>query len=632
MTTYSRAVLAPPRASTRSRGTKAQPRIYASQGAAAPSWKIVGGLCLLLAALTIGVYSRVGSHPFLQYDDQSYVTENDHVKEGLSWDTVNWALTSVNASNWHPVTWLSHALDCELFGLRPSGHHWMNVVLHVADVVLLFLILLRVTGALRASLFVAALFAMHPLNVETVAWVAERKSVLSTLFFFLSIGAYGWYARKPSVGRYVLVAVLFALGLASKPMVITLPFVLLLLDFWPLQRVKGWIEPSATFPVQQESWSRLLVEKVPLLALSAASAAITLFAQTPAEVLTGILPFSVRLQNSLYAYCVYIWQMFWPAHLALMYPHPGRQLAWWKPLLGILVLLAGSLIACGQRKKRPYIAVGWCWYLGTAVPIIGLVQVGGQATADRYAYIPLIGLFAIVAWGLFSAGYYAQARFTWRDVVALVALGALSFVTWRQLDYWRSTTEVWAHAVEVTENNGPAQSFLANALFADGRYQEALAHLKEYGRLAPLDAGAHARLGAILQDQGQLSDAIAEYDNSIHAQQVLSKYGAQPGASSMLALDFANMGVIYAQLGEESKARQLFRKGLDTDEDAIVQTITQLAKVVMANPTAKGYLHLGTLLELADQHAQAREAFARAQEIDPAAAPPAALSSSLNTP
>lgn len=575
--------------------------------------------------MTLGVYSRAGSHPFIQFDDQTYVTENDHVKDGLTWNTVKWALTSVDASNWHPLTWLSHAADCQLFGLRPAGHHWMNVGLHVIDVLLLFLLLLRATGAVRASVFVAALFALHPLNVENVAWVAERKTLLSTLFFFLAIGAYGWYTRKPGVGRYVCLAALFLLALASKPMVITLPFVLLLLDFWPLQRIEGWSKPSAIFQVKQFRWPRLLVEKLPLLALCAGSALITLVAQTPSEVLTGILPFEVRLENSLYAYVVYISKMFWPAHLALMYPHPGRTLAWWKPLLGVLVLIVGSVIAWRQRKNRPYIAVGWCWYLGTAVPIIGLVQVGAQAVADRYAYTPLIGLFVIVAWSLFPSADNTQARVRWNDVVAVLVLSALALTAWRQLGHWTSTTDLWAHAVQVTENNGIAENYLANALFADGRYQEGVVHLKNYGQLVPLDAGVHARLGAILQDHGQLSEAVAEYQNSIDAQRVLQAYGpAPPGTSNMLALNFANMGVIYAQLGDGPKAHQLFRKGLETDEDAVVRMISQLASVVVANPSANGYLRLGILLELADQHSQAAEAFARARQLDPAAIPPPA--------
>lgn len=601
----------------------------ATQPAVPPSRTLVIVSCVLLAAFTLGVYSRVGSHPFIQYDDQAYVTENDHVKDGLSWNTISWALTSVEASNWHPVTWLSHAFDCEMFGLQAGGHHWTNVALHVIDVLLLFLLLLRATGAVRASVFVATLFALHPLNVESVAWIAERKNVLSTLFFLLALGAYGWYARKPGVGRYLLLTGLFFLGLASKPMVITLPFVLLLLDFWPLQRIEGWVEPSAAFPVKQCGWRHLLLEKLPLVGLSAGSAAITIFAQKPAEVLTEILPLGVRLQTSIYAYAAYIWQMFWPTRLALMYPHPGRTLDWWKPLLSAMLLIAVSVIAWRQRKKRPYIAMGWCWYLGTAVPIIGIMQVGAQATADRYAYVPLIGLFVILAWTLFSGTDNGRASFVWKDAVALVLLGALALMTWRQLGFWRSTADVWAHTVQVTENNGIAEGFLANALFADGRYQEGVVHLKNYSHLLPLDAGAHARLGSVLQDRGQWSDAIAEYDASIHAVQVLEKYGPMPDASSLMALNFVNMGLIYAQLGDVAKAKQLARKGLETDEDAVVRMISQLAKAVVANPDAKGYLRLGLLLQLVDQPAQAREAYARARQMDPTAVPPMGFESAL---
>ena len=584
---------------------------------------ITFALAVSLALATLAVYHSVGSHPFIDYDDQDYVTNNAHVKAGLTWDTFSWAWTSTQASNWHPVTWLSHAADCELYGLNPSGHHWTNLLIHVLNVALLFLLLERVTAARWRSLFAAALFALHPLNVESVAWIAERKNVLSTLFFLLALGAYGWYARKPDVRRYLLLTLLFALGLTAKPMVITLPFVLLLLDFWPLGRIENWTQPAQAFPVRQLPFSRLILEKLPLLILSAGSAIITVIAQQPSEVSAHTLPLAVRFETTFYAYGTYIWKAIWPLHLALIYPHPGRTLADWKPLLGALLIIVVSSIAWVQRTRRPFIATGWLWYLGTAVPIIGIVQVGVQVVADRYAYVPLIGIFVIASWLLLPDGSTSDKSIATRGAVALVILGALSFLTWQQVGYWQSTIDLWTHALDVTEDNTLAENFLANAQFAAGDYRDGMLHLRNYARLEPLDPGAHARVAADDQDRGQFSDAALEYEKAIRANDVLIQHGTSGLDPGIIAITHANLGMTYAQLGDMAKAQRSAAMALDTDANAISQMEAGLAQNLNARPVAQGYVRLGMLLALSGKNADARQAFARAQQLDPSIALPA---------
>jgi protein O-mannosyl-transferase len=576
-------------------------------------------LCLLLAAATIGVYFPVGHHPFIEYDDQSYVTENPHVQSGLTWETFTWALTSTDASNWHPLTWLSHAADVSLFGLNPAGHHWTSLLIHVVNVILLFLLLQRATGAMWQSFLVAALFALHPMNVESVAWIAERKNVLSTTLFFLTLAAYGWYAQRPSVRRYAAVAGLFTLGLAAKPMVITLPFVLLLLDFWPLQRIENWTAPSENFPAQQAPSARLAIEKLPLLVLSAASAMITVATQNVAEISTQALPLSVRLPASLYAYGVYIWKTFWPVNLALIYPHPGRTLGLWRPLFAALMIVVVTIAAWKQRSARPYLIVGWFWFLGTAVPIIGIMQVGVQVVADRYAYLPLLGLFVMIVWDFSSLADAVKLERGPLAAVAAIALAILSFLTWRQVGYWRSSTDLWAHALQVTENNSMAEEFLSNSLYREGRYEESMAHLRTYAALEPLDPGAHVRVGADFQDHGQIPEAIREYEQAIRGSATLTRFGAESALDSrMLAMTYLNLGLAYAQMGDSAKDAENTRKALNADADAVRQMVQDLARGLTSSPTSAGFVRLGMILTQLGQASEAQQAFARARQIEPA--------------
>jgi len=424
-------------------------------------------LCFLLAAVTMLLYIPVAGHAFVGFDDDDYVTGNSHIQGGLRWSTVRWAFTSTDAANWHPLTWLSHALDYQFFGLSPAGHHLDSVLIHVLNAVLLFLLLAWVTKRVGPSLLVASLFAVHPINVESVAWVAERKNVLSALFFLLAIGAYVWYAQKPAWRRYLLVAALFAMGLMAKPMVITLPFVLLLLDYWPLERMRldetenG--EPANSAP--RLAFWRLVVEKVPLLFLSALSALITVKAQRSGMAVRSLqqFPLALRIENAVVAYGLYLWKMLWPARLAPLYPHPGNALPVWQVAVSALILAGVTCIVMVFRRKR-YLPVGWFLFLGTLVPVLGLVQVGNAAMADRYAYIPLIGIFVMTVWGLDDLADAERVRMVWRLVPGLCVLAALGLTTSRQLSYWENAYTLWTRTLAVTDRNPFAQYAMGAAL------------------------------------------------------------------------------------------------------------------------------------------------------------------------
>src|SRR5438270_3144411 len=357
---------------------------------------------LLLAVATLLLYNPVSRFQFINYDDDGYVTRNFQVRGGLSLKNVKWAFTTFDASNWHPLTWLSHMLDCQIFGLNASGHHYVNLLIHASIVVLLFVWLNRVTGSTWKAAFVAALFAVHPLNVGSVAWVAERKNMLSTLFWFATLLAYAWYVKRVSWQRYLVVAALFACGLMSKPMVVTLPCILLLLDFWPLERIYPASYFTATDPPPRFPFRRFLglaAEKAPLFLLSAASSYITVIAQHKSGALRTNFefPLILRLQNAAYSYVAYLGKTLWPAKLTIFYPY--RTVPAWASVAALLILVAVTWLTVRFRRKYPYLTVGWLWYLITMLPVIGIIQVGDQAMADRYAYLTLIGFFIAIVWG-----------------------------------------------------------------------------------------------------------------------------------------------------------------------------------------------------------------------------------------
>jgi len=570
--------------------------------------------CLLLSVATLAVYGRVRSNPFVAFDDETYITRNLHVQAGVTWKTVTWALSSTEQSNWHPLTWLSHALDCQLYGLNPAGHHLTSVLIHTLNVLLLFLLLLRVTGSRGRSLMVAALFALHPLNVESVAWIAERKNVLSTLFFLSALGAYGWYAAKPAIKRYAVVAVLFALGLAAKPMVITLPFVLLLLDFWPLQRLQGWGQGTSKMGKSEKiifpslPASRLLLEKLPLLIFSAGSALITVIAQRSVALRSlSQIPLKDRLENALYSYAMYVWKALWPTRLALYYPHPTHHLGWWQLGLALLFLSTVSALVWNQRSARPYLVTGWLWYLGTLVPVIGIVQVGDQAMADRYAYVPLIGIFVMVVWGIADWADQRDVNFGLRCAASVGILVALSFLTWRQIGYWQSDYDLWTHTLEITRVNYLAEANLAGTLRKLGRAQEALPHYQAAERLNPGQPARHINLAADLAEAGQLQEAIAEY-------QTAADLTSQPRT---LARVYESIAALSAALGDYATVRESYTQAWLADPQHRPEMIQALTEDIATRPNAGGFYSLGFLLEQDGKLPEARDAYAEALKLDP---------------
>jgi hypothetical protein len=572
--------------------------------------------CLTLAMLTFGVYSAVATHPFVNYDDPDYVTENPHVTAGLTWKTVKWALTSTEQFNWHPLTWISHALDCQLFGLSAGGHHITSLILHIVNVVLLFLLLSRATGSKGRSFVVAALFAIHPLNVESVAWVAERKSVLCTLFSLLTVGAYGWYARKPEVSRYFGVVASFVLALASKPMAISLPFVLLLLDFWPLWRVRDWSLPSAAFPVPQIPFSRAVLEKLPLIVLSGGSAVITFVAQRSGGAVQTLtkFPFASRVANAIYSYAMYCWKSFWPSRLAVYYPHPLNTLGIWR--LGLAILfLAGASTMVWRKRQLGYPVTGWLLYLGTLIPVIGIVQVGLQSRADRYAYIPLIGIFVITVWATADWAQHRSVNLSTAVATVIIVCGALSFITWRQLGFWSSSYDLWSHAAEVTQDNFIAEKSVGDVLVDLGRADEALPHYQNAARIHPLDAANYVNVGGSLQKQGRLQEAMSEYETAIRMASA-SKVRTRDD-SQVLASAFANLASIYGQLGDDSQALQSYREAEDIDARIMTPFIPAVSRLVAAHPTAEGYLQLGQLFLQARSMSDAEAAYEQALQLDP---------------
>jgi protein O-mannosyl-transferase len=420
-------------------------------------------------------------------------------------------------------------------------------------VLLLFLLLARATGLRGRSMIVAALFALHPLNVESVAWAAELKNVLCSLFFLLAVCAYGWYVQKPSVSRYTTVAALFLLGLASKPMVITFPFVLLLLDFWPLGRIEGWGSPSALLPAAQKSFAALVLEKLPMLPLCIGSAIVTYLAEhsVNAEKFISVsLP--LRVENAIYSYAMYVWNAFWPSGLAVFYPHPSGSLAPWRLEVAAFFLIAVSVLVWRESREHGYLLAGWLWYLGMLVPVIGLVQVGGQARADRYTYLPLIGVFVMAVWGL---GDFAQQR-KWspaaQRATALLVLAALVMTARKQISYWENSYELWTRALDVTRDNQIAEHNLANELVRLHRDPEAIPHLQRAVEFNPQDMVSAANLGAALSKTGRHEDAVREYE-------IVLRRSSDP---KILLGVYYNLSIEYHLVGNDTEAAECHRQFL----------------------------------------------------------------------
>jgi len=523
---------------------------------------------LALALVTLAVFSQVRNYDFINLDDLGYVFNNPNVQAGLTRDSIVWAFTMGYKAYWHPLTWLSYMLDCQLFGTDPGWHHLTNLLLHITSTLLLFAVFRRMTGLLWRSAFVAALFALHPLNVESVAWISERKNVLSTMFWMLTMITYLGYVQRATASRYLLTLLMFALGLMAKPMLVTLPFVLLLLDYWPLgrlrlsQTVRGGRKPgSARF--QWRLWRRLVGEKVPFLALSAVSIYLSsLSVQTRGIVVsTEAVPMGLRIANAMVSYVSYIAKMLWPWKLAVFYPYPETVPAW--QVIGALLLLAGvSVLVFRLVKSKPYLAVGWLWYLGTLTPAIGIMQAGSwPAMADRFAYIPLVGLFIIIALGLPELLRKWRYQKTVLTAAALAVILTLSICTHLQLLHWRNSGTVFEHAVKVTDGNYLAHFYLARSLSEEGRVDEAITHLEEVLRLRPgnvLPLNALAWLLAT-NEQTKFHNPQRAIRLAQHACRITKH--TNPGLLDTLA-------VAYAAAGRFSEAVATAEKALELAESA----------------------------------------------------------------
>src|SRR5713226_1385753 len=578
-------------------------------------------LSLLLALATIALYNPVTRAPFLNFDDAAYVTDNPRVRAGVTWNTVVWAFHTSEALNWHPITWLSHALDCQLFGLNPAGPHTINVLLHAANAVLLFLILESATGLAWRSLVVAALFALHPINVESVAWIAERKNVLSMLFFLLALAAYGGDTRRTGVGRYLAVTLAFALGLMTKPQVITFPFALLLLDYWPLCRLArqdGVGDELAGPTAHGTSYWKLMWEKVPWFAMSAASAVITMKVQTGATQVQ--LPLWVHLGNAALACVKYLGKAFWPVDLALVYPHPELSISIPAAALSAFGIIAFTTLVMLFRRRRP-LFVGWFWFLGTLVPMIGLVQVGVQAMADRYAYIPLLGIFVIVCW------VGADLMRIWHVPTAVLAVGTaailltLGIALHRQVSFWSDNLTLWTHTLEITEGNYTAEDMLATALIAKGRVEEAMPHLKRAQFLRPDDAMATLNISTTEQMHGNYQAALDGYAR-------VPQFTRDP---SLVTMARVNSGYAHYSLKEYANAKQDFEAALNQQPGNsaayrglgllaqragdIAQATRDYERSAELQPTPTGYLLLAQALEIGGQAEAARAAQSRAARM-----------------
>ena len=564
------------------------PKVSQSKPASRERWASIA-VCIFLAVAVWTVFGQTLRFGFVDYDDDEYVYENPHIIHGLNLKAIHWAFTHAHGANWHPLTTLTHMLDCQVYGLHPWGHHLENVLVHGMAAILLFLLLQQMTGALWRSGFVAALFAVHPLHVESVAWVSERKDVLSGLFFMLTLMAYVRYARTKGCGpglsflgspAYWGALLLFALGLMSKPMLVTLPFVLLLLDWWPLQRV--------TIRNARSTLGRLVWEKIPFLLLSAASCAATIWAQKEALNSLQRITFPARVCNAVVSYAAYLGQMLYPVDLAVYYPHPGNHMPLWTVGVSALVLLIVSAVVLAGGRKHSFLLVGWLWYLGMLVPVIGLVQVGGQARADRYTYLPQIGLYIMVAWAavdLTSSWRYRRALLGSGAALALATLLVLAHI---QTAYWENSFSLMTHTIACTPDNSLVHNNLGYALVAQGKLREAIQHYEQALHIRPGYPEAHNNLGVALADEGKLAEAVQHYERALQfkpdyaeAYNNLGSAVADQGKldeavhdcerALQLKPDYPeahnNLGIVLARQGHVSEAIQHYERALQLKPD-----------------------------------------------------------------
>jgi len=540
--------------------------------------RITIAVCIFLTAIIWIVFGQTLGHDFVNFDDDRYVYENPEVSRGLTLGGFKWVLTHSHASLWHPLTTLSHMADCQIYGLKAGGHHFTNVALHNIGAVLLFLVFRAMTGCIWRSAFVAAIFAVHPMRVESVAWIAERKDVLSGVFFMLTLGAYLRYVRAPNISRYVTVSIFLACGLMSKATFVTVPLVLLLLDYWPLQRANDF-----------RAWRRMIIEKIPLFALSAAASVATMFAQTVTMASLEQLPLLPRLKNAAVSLIAYIRQIFWPTDLAVFYPHPHDQLNIWIIVAAAVLIIAITVVAILVRQKHPAVFVGWFWYLLLLVPVLGIVQVGLQARADRFTYLPHIGMTMLLTWACADLTQQLRNRRVVLTSVATCAIAVSIILAYQQTTYWCDSISLWEHALAVTPDNQTAHQNLAAALWTKGRIAEshqhsraaAIAHARTTLKDYPYDVPTHNDLGVLLVQNGDVRAGIEQWEISLQIDPndgnalnnlawVLATYPADAIRDGKLAVELAvkattlpggdvpivlrTLAAAYAESGDFSKA------------------------------------------------------------------------------
>jgi len=591
---------------------------------------------VVLAISTLAIYCEVRKCEFVNYDDEEYVSKNEYVGAGLTADSIRWAFTSTDFSNWHPLTWLSHMLDSELFGLNGGMHHVISLIFHIANALLLFAVLKQMAGALWPSAFVAAAFALHPLHVESVAWVSERKDVLSTFFWILTMGSYHIYVRRAGARWYLLTLAVFATGLMAKPMLVTLPFVLLLLDYWPLGRFA-----NSKFS-RRRIFGRLVLEKVPFFALSVVSSAITFFVQQGGGAVNRIETIGplYRIANAFISYMTYIVKMIWPSGLAVFYPHRFAAVPIWQALVSTLLLLTISVCVIYLARKKKYLLTGWLWYLGTLVPVIGLVQVGSQAMADRYSYVPLMGLFIMIGWG------FADLSRKWRHkkiivgVSAAAVLAALAVCTRLQVRHWHDSISLYEHAIEVTDDNFVAYAGLGAALCDENRLDEGIRNLTRALQIMPKHHNAYCNMALAMSRKGKFSEAVECYrqalriePDNLETRNSLAR-AIEEKQEYEQAMDFFERANSFANQDKIDEAVEYYKKAVELKPNFIIaqgrlglllaqqgrieEAIDRFRVVLSERPDDyEMHFNVGVLLERQDKIDEAISKYRQALEINP---------------
>ncbi len=590
--------------------------------------KVVSGLSAVLAIIVAICFSPVISHDFINYDDGAYVVGNAHVRTGLSYENIRWAFTAVHSSNWHPVTWLSHMVDCEIYGLNPKGHHLSSLVLHVLNSVLLFITVTVMTGCMWRSWFVAILFGIHPLHVESVAWIAERKDVLSTFFGILTILFYSSWTKKSGIWRMALVVAAFALGLMAKPMLVTIPCVLLLLDYWPLSRLfeSGPQENPKRISVRELIRAAVprVREKFALFALAGGSCVMTVIAQSQGGAVGTLNQFSIatRINNAIVTYAAYLAKTLWPHNLSIFYPHGLNDLASWKVAVSAIVLTVISAAAILMLRKRPYFIVGWLWFVGTLVPVVGFVQVGDQSMADRYTYIPLIGFFIVIVW-LFAdtVGRWPKKSKLIHGSAGILVVGLCGLTTFEYVKKWKNSTTLFTHVLKVTTGNYLAHYNLAIALDGDGKVDEAKDHYQESLRINSNQSRAHYNLAFLLNKEGDIDGAVAHYKEVVRITPGDARAHNNLGSIYYRQSDFTTATVHYkAALSiDPGSAQYLTNVGVALHAQGLFdQAIDFYSRAIEINPNhAPTYNNLGSVYRQQGQLSKALELYERALQIEP---------------